>query len=93
MYINVLFWPIIASRRFNYVQSAHLFLWPVPDEYIGDLSCEQLPLFVQKSPESIVRGGLLVVVPFFDVRSDQVFVIRLDGQERVYGLHQELDEI
>jgi hypothetical protein len=33
------------------------------------------------------------VVPFFDVRSDQVFVIRLDGQERVYGLHQELDEI
>lgn len=56
------------------------------DEYIGDPSRGFLPVFVKRPNEPIVRGGLLVVIPFFSVGSDKVLVVRLDGQKRVYGL-------
>jgi hypothetical protein len=34
-----------------------------------------VPLLIEHSKESIIRGGLLVVVPFFSVGRDEVFVI------------------
>jgi len=61
------------------------------DEYIGNPSRGFLPVLVEHPNEPIVRGGLLVVIPFFSVGSDKVLVVRLDGQERVYGLLQGLE--
>lgn len=75
-----------SIQRFDHVKRAYLMLGLLSDEYIGDPSRGFLPVLVKHPSESIVRGGLLVVIPFFSVGRDKVLVVRLDGQERVYGL-------
>lgn len=80
-----------SIQIFDHVKQAYLIFGLISDEYIGDPSRSFLPVLVKHPNESIIRGGLLVVIPFFSVGSDKVLVVRLDGQERVHGLLQGLE--
>jgi hypothetical protein len=80
-----------SIQIFDHVKHAYLILGRISDEYIGDPSRSFFPVLVKHPNKSIIRGGLLVVIPFFSVGSDKVLVVRLDGQERVHGLLQGLE--
>ena len=58
----------------------------LPNEHAGGAGSHLLAVLIDRTPEAVLFGGLMLVVPLLGVANNLVGVIRLYSEKRVHSL-------